>query len=178
MHQDIQEILLTEETLKKRIAELGRQISSDYEGKEIVAVGILKGSVVFAADLIRQIQRPLCMDFMAVSSYGKGTVSSGTVRILKDLDYDVEGKHVLIIEDIIDSGLTLSYLLENITARKPASLKLCTLLSKPERRKVQVPVNYTGFTVPDYFLVGFGLDFDEKYRNLPYIGILKPEVYE
>ena len=169
--------MLDEVTLAKRIKEMGEEISKDYAGKEIIVIGILKGSVVFVADLVREITLPVSFDFMAVSSYGARTTTTGTVRILKDLDYDIEGKHVLIVEDIIDSGVTLSYLIEHLAGRKPASLKLCTLLSKPERRKVEVAVDYTGFTVPDAFLVGFGLDYAEKYRNLPFIGILKEEVY-
>ena len=177
MKNDIKEVLLDEVTLAKRIKEMGKEISKDYAGKEIIVIGILKGSVVFVADLVREITLPVSFDFMAVSSYGARTTTTGTVRILKDLDYDIEGKHVLIVEDIIDSGVTLSYLIEHLAGRKPASLKLCTLLSKPERRKVEVDVDYTGFTVPDAFLVGFGLDYAEKYRNLPFIGILKEEVY-
>ncbi len=177
MKNDIKKVLLDEVTLAKRIKEMGEEISKDYAGKEIIVIGILKGSVVFVADLVREITLPVSFDFMAVSSYGARTTTTGTVRILKDLDYDIEGKHVLIVEDIIDSGVTLSYLIEHLAGRKPASLKLCTLLSKPERRKVEVAVDYTGFTVPDAFLVGFGLDYAEKYRNLPFIGILKEEVY-
>ena len=177
MRKDIQEVLLDEETLAKRIKEMGEQISKDYEGKEVIVIGILKGSVIFVADLVREVTVPVSFDFMAVSSYGNRTTKTGTVRILKDLDYDIEGKHVLIVEDIIDSGVTLSYLIEHLAGRKPASLKLCTLLNKPERRKVEVKVDYIGFTVPDAFLVGFGLDYAEKYRNLPFIGILKEEIY-
>ena len=177
MRKDIQEVLLDEETLAKRIKEMGEQISKDYEGKEVIVIGILKGSVIFVADLVREVTVPVSFDFMAVSSYGNRTTTTGTVRILKDLDYDIEGKHVLIVEDIIDSGVTLSYLIEHLAGRKPASLKLCTLLNKPERRKVEVKVDYIGFTVPDAFLVGFGLDYAEKYLNLPFIGILKEEIY-
>lgn len=177
MRKDIQEVLLDEETLAKRIKEMGEQISKDYEGKEVIVIGILKGSVIFVADLVREVTVPVSFDFMAVSSYGNRTTTTGTVRILKDLDYDIEGKHVLIVEDIIDSGVTLSYLIEHLAGRKLASLKLCTLLNKPERRKVEVKVDYIGFTVPDAFLVGFGLDYAEKYRNLPFIGILKEEIY-
>ena len=159
MRKDIQEVLLDEETLAKRIKEMGEQISKDYEGKEVIVICILKGSVIFVADLVREVTVPVSFDFMAVSSYGNRTTTTGTVRILKDLDYDIEGKHVLIVEDIIDSGVTLSYLIEHLAGRKPASLKLCTLLNKPERRKVEVKVDYIGFTVPDAFLVGFGLDY-------------------
>jgi hypoxanthine phosphoribosyltransferase len=178
MLNDVESVLISEEQLAARIKELGDQITADYEGKEILAIGVLRGAVLFMADLTRAIKVPVAIDFMAVSSYGHGTSSSGVVRILKDLDEDIEGKHVLIVEDIIDSGLTLTYLLENLKSRKPASLKLCTLLNKPERRKAEVHIDYNGFTVPDYFVVGYGLDYAEKYRNLPFIGILKPEVYK
>lgn len=178
MINDVERILISEEQLAARIKELGEQITADYAGKEILAIGVLRGAVVFMADLTRAIKVPVAIDFMAVSSYGSGTDSSGVVRILKDLDENIEGRHLLIVEDIIDSGLTLTYLLENLKSRKPASLKLCTLLNKPERRKAVVQIDYNGFTVPDYFVVGYGLDFAEKYRNLPFIGILKPEVYK
>ncbi|QJW46186.1 hypoxanthine phosphoribosyltransferase [bacterium BFN5] len=178
MINDVESVLISEEKLAARIKELGEQITADYAGKEILAIGVLRGAVLFMADLTRAIKVPVAIDFMAVSSYGAGTSSSGVVRILKDLDEDIEGKHVLIVEDIIDSGLTLSYLLDNIKSRRPASLKLCTLLNKPERRKAEVHIDYNGFTVPDYFVVGYGLDYAEKYRNLPFIGILKPEVYK
>lgn len=178
MMNDIEKVLYTKEDLAECVKKLGAQISKDYAGKEIFAIGILKGAVVFFADLVRAIDVPVRLDFMAASSYGSSTKTSGTVKILKDLDYDVEGKHVLIIEDIVDSGLTLNYLLKNIKGRKPASVKLCALLSKPERRKVEVKIDYCGFDVPDYFLVGYGLDYAEKYRNLPCIGILKPAIYE
>lgn len=178
MHNDIQEILLTEEMLKNKVAELGAQITRDYADKEIFAIGILRGAVVFMADLIRAIERPVQIDFMAVSSYGMQADSSGIVRILKDLDSSITGKHVLIIEDIIDSGQTLSYLIKNLTERKPASIQLCTLMNKPERRKVDLPVKYVGFEIPNEFVVGYGLDYAEKYRNLPYLGVLKRSVYE
>lgn len=178
MIQDIKEILLTQEQLAARVKELGDQISKDYQGKEILMIGILRGAVIFMADLARAVKVPVALDFMAVSSYGQSTSSSGIVRILKDLDEEVQGKHLLIVEDIIDSGLTLKYLLENLKSRNPASIKICTLLNKPERRKAEVPVEYNGFTIPDNFVVGFGLDYAEKYRNLPFIGILKPEVYQ
>ena len=177
MKNDIERILYSEEDLAQCVQRLGAEISKDYEGKEIFAVAILKGAVVFFTDLIRAINVPVQLDFMAASSYGDGTETSGAVKILKDLDFSVEGKHVLIIEDIIDSGLTLSYLLKNFKDRKPASVRLCTLLNKPERRKGKVKVDYCGYTVPDEFLVGYGLDYAEKYRNLPFVGILKPEVY-
>ena len=178
MHNDIQEILLTEEMLKNKVAELGAQITRDYADKEIFAIGILRGAVVFMADLIRAIERPVQIDFMAVSSYGMQADSSGIVRILKDLDSSITGKHVLIIEDIIDSGQTLSYLIKNLAERKPASIQLCTLMNKPERRKVDLPVKYVGFEIPNEFVVGYGLDYAEKYRNLPYLGVLKRSVYE
>ena len=158
--------------------ELGEKITEDYAGKEITLVCILKGSMIFTADLARQIKIPAAIDFMVASSYGTGTSTSGNVRILKDLDHSIEGKHVIVVEDIIDSGVTLNYLLKNLSDRNPESLKLCTLLSKPERRKVEVSVDYIGKIVPDYFLVGYGLDYAEKYRNLPFIGILKASVYE
>lgn len=178
MKEDIKEILFSENQLKERISELGKQISKDYEGKDLVLIGVLKGSVVFMADLIKTIDIPLSIDFMAVSSYGSSTTSSGVVRILKDLDHEIEGKDVLIVEDIIDSGITLKYLVKYLEGRKPNSLSIACLLNKPERRKADIECKYIGFDVPDYFLVGFGLDFAEKYRNLPYIGILKPEIYE
>lgn len=178
MKNDIQEVLLTEEMLATRVAELGAQITRDYADKEILAIGILKGAIVFMADLIRAIDRPVDLDFMAVSSYGERTDSSGIVRILKDLDKSIEGKHVLIVEDIIDSGQTLSYLIRNLRERRPASIQLCTLMNKPERRKVDLPVKYVGFEIPNEFVVGYGLDYAEKYRNLPYLGILKRSVYE
>ena len=177
MKNDIERILYSEEDLAQCVQRLGAEISKDYEGKEIFAVAILKGAVVFFTDLIRAINVPVQLDFMAASSYGASTKSSGTVKILKDLDFSVEGKHVLIIEDIIDSGLTLHYLLRIFKERGPASVKLCALLDKPERRKAPVKIDYSGFTVPDEFLVGYGLDYAEKYRNLPCIGILKKEIY-
>jgi hypoxanthine phosphoribosyltransferase len=175
---DIQEVLLTTEEIKQRINVLGEQITADYAGKEILMIGVLRGAVIFMSDLARAIKLPVAIDFMAVSSYGSSTSSSGVVRILKDLDEDLKDKHVLIVEDIIDSGLTLKYLVENLKSRKPASVKICTLLNKPERRKVEVTVDYNGFTIPDHFVVGYGLDYAEKYRNLPFIGILKPDAYK
>ncbi len=175
--KDIREVLVSTEALAARIKELGEAISADYAGKDILMVGVLRGAVIFMADLARAISRPVTMDFMAVSSYGASTKSSGVVKIVKDLDEDVAGRHLLIVEDIIDSGLTLKYLFDNLKSRKPASVKICTLLSKPSRRKVDVPVDYNGFTIPDDFVVGYGLDFAEKYRNLPYVGVLKPEAY-
>ena len=179
MDEDVEQVLLTEEQIRARVAELGAQISQDYAGKELMLVCILKGANIFLADLCRQITLPLSYDFVAVSSYGADTKSSGVVRILKDLDESVESKHVLVVEDIVDTGLTLrlSYLLENLRSRRAASVKICTLLDKPSRRRVEVPVDYCGFTVEDRFVVGYGLDYAGLYRNLPYIGVLKPEVY-
>ncbi|SHM68645.1 hypoxanthine phosphoribosyltransferase [Caldanaerovirga acetigignens] len=176
MLEDIKEILISEEEIKKKLKELGKRITEDYrDKKDILLVGVLKGAVLFIADLIRHIDLPLQVDFMAVSSYGASTESSGVVRILKDLDENIEGKNILIVEDIIDSGLTLSYLYNMLKSRKPASIKICTLLDKPSRRKVKIKVDYLGFEIPDYFVVGYGLDYNEKYRNLPFIGILKEE---
>lgn len=177
MHPDIQEILLSEEQILEKVAELGGRISRDYRGKSILMVGILKGAVIFLSDLVRHVTIPVEIDFMAVSSYGKASESSGVVRIIKDLDRSIEGVHVIVVEDIVDSGLTLKYLLENLTTRRPASLRICTLLDKPTRRKTDVLPNYNGFSIPDAFVVGYGLDYAEKYRNMRYIGILKPEIY-
>jgi hypoxanthine phosphoribosyltransferase len=178
MIDDLKEILLTPEQIAARIKELGEQISVEYAGKEILMIGILRGAVIFMSDLARSIKVPVSLDFMAVSSYGMSTTSSGVVRIMKDLDEEIQGKHLLIVEDIIDTGLTLNYLLENLKSRGPASIKICTLLNKPERRKAEVHIDYNGFSIPDRFVVGYGLDYAEKYRNLPFIGILKPEVYQ
>ena len=178
MKNDVKEILYSPEYLTRRIKEMGEKISIDYKGKELVLIGVLKGSVMFMSDLMKEISIPCSMDFMAVSSYGNSTTTTGVVRILKDLDYAIEGKHVLIIEDIIDSGVTLKYLMEYLRNRKPESLEIACLLNKPERRTVEIKVEYIGFNVPDHFLIGFGLDYAEKYRNLPYIGILKEEVYK
>lgn len=175
--EDMAEILITEEALNARIAELGAQITADYDGKRLLLLGVLKGAVVFLVDLARQIQLSLEIDFMAVSSYGASTKSSGIVRILKDLEESVEGQHILVVEDIIDSGLTLDYLLRSLEARGPASIKVCGLLVKDRPRELSAPVEYVGFTIPDRFVVGYGLDFAEKYRNLPYIGVLRPELY-
>ena len=177
MHDDIREILLSEEEIAEIVRNMGRQISEDYKGKNLFLVSVLKGSLLFMADLMRQITIPCTIDFLAVSSYGKGTASSGEVRILKDLDASLEGKDLLIVEDILDSGVTLSYLLKNLSARNPASIRLCTLLDKPERRRVDIHADYVGASVPDEFIVGYGLDYAEVYRNLPYVGVLKPEVY-
>ena len=177
MEQDIQEILFTREQLQDRVGEIARQISSDYAGQEIMFIGILRGSFVFLADLCRAVELPCTLDFMSVSSYGGGTTSSGQVQITKDLSEDISGRHVIVVEDILDSGNTLSYLLKILQHRHPASLRLCALLDKPERRTKPVQLHYSGFSIPDAFVVGYGLDYVEKYRNLPYIGILKPEVY-
>ena len=177
MEQDMQEILFTPEALARRVKELADQITQDYAGKSPLIVGTLRGSFVFMADLVRQIHLPCTVDFMAVSSYGAGTASSGQVRIIKDLSEHIEGRDVIVVEDILDSGNTLSYLLQLLQARSPASVRLCTLLDKPSRRTKEVELHYSGFTIPDYFVVGYGLDYAEKYRNLPYIGILKPCVY-
>lgn len=177
MINDIKEVLLSEEVLGEKISELGCNISKDYAGHDLVLIGVLKGSVMFMSDLLKRITIPCSMDFMAVSSYGNSTTSSGVVRILKDLDFEIEGKDVLVVEDIIDSGVTLKYLMEYLKARKANSLEIVCLLNKPERRKVDMEVKYTGFIVPDEFLVGYGLDYAEKYRNLPYIGVLKEEIY-
>jgi len=174
---DLTEILITEAQLKQRIQELGAQITADYDGKRLLLLGVLKGAVVFLVDLARQIELSLEIDFMAVSSYGASTQSSGIVRILKDLEDSVEGQHILVIEDIVDSGLTLDYLLRTLAARGPASIKVCGLLVKERPRELAVPVDYLGFTIPDRFVVGYGLDFAERYRNLPYIGVLRPELY-
>ena len=178
MQNDIARVLVTEEELRTRVKELGEAITAAYEGKELLVVGILKGSSVFMSDLIREIQLPLNIDFMIVSSYGNATESTGVVKIIKDIEQSISDKHVLIVEDIIDSGLTLKYLTEMLHMRKPASVKLCTLLDKPAGRKVEVNVDYVGFEMPDEFIVGYGIDYAEGYRNLPYVGILKPEVYE
>ena len=172
-------VMISSEDIAKRVKELGHEINAHYQNsdKELILVGLLRGSVLFMADLCRAIDKPHELDFMTASSYAKGTVSSGDVKILKDLDSSIAGKDVLIVEDIIDSGLTLSYLVDNIKSRQPASVRICTLLNKPERRKVDLEVNYNGFVVPDEFVVGYGLDYAEKYRNLPFIGILKPAIY-
>ena len=177
LDKDVERVLFSEEELKKRVAEIAAQIDKDYEGKQPLLVSVLRGSFVFMADLVRQIHLPCTVDFMAVSSYGAGTSSSGQVKIIKDLSEQIEGKDLIVVEDILDSGNTLSYLLQLLQARKPASVRLCTLLDKPSRRVKEVEVSYSGFSIPDYFVVGYGLDYAEKYRNLPYIGVLKPSVY-
>lgn len=177
LNNDILKVLLTEEELKAKCAEMGAQITKDYQGKNLLLVTVLKGAVVYLADLMRHIDLPCAIDFMVVSSYGSGTETSGVVKIVKDLDQDLEGKDILIIEDILDTGVTLHYLKGLLQSRNPASIRIATLLDKPERRKVDLQSDYAGFQVPDEFVVGYGLDYAEKYRNLPYIGILKPEVY-
>ena len=178
MNKDVEKILFTEEEIRDCVKEIGRQISEDYRGKELVVAVIMKGSLVFAADLIRSIDLPLTVDFMQASSYGSGTVSSGTLEIKRDLEDTIAGKHLLIVEDIVDSGNTLYNLKEHLKNSSAASVRVCALLSKPERRETEVEVEYIGKVIPDEFVVGYGLDYDQKYRNLPYIGILKREVYE
>ncbi len=177
MKNDIKEVLFTEEQLRQKVDELGAQITADYQGKNPLIVSVLKGSYVFMADLTRRIDVPCQVDFMVVSSYGAGTKTSGEVQIIKDLENSIDGRDLIIVEDILDSGVTLSYLMKVLAARGANSIRLCTLLSKPERRKVDIRVDYLGFEIPDEFVVGYGLDFAERYRNLPYIGILKPSVY-
>ena len=174
---DIEDVLITEADLTRRIAELGEELTADYQTKRLVLVGVLKGAVMFLVDLARTIRLPLEIDFMATSSYGASTESSGVVRILKDLDESIEGKDVLIVEDIVDSGLTLGYILGAMEMRRPASVRICGLLVKERKREVDVPVDYVGFRIPDRFVVGYGLDYAEAYRNLPYVGVLKPELY-
>jgi hypoxanthine phosphoribosyltransferase len=176
LEQAVGEILIEADELQARIAELGREISADYAGRDLLLVGVLKGAVFFMADLMRHVTVPCELDFMAISSYGASTDSSGIVRILKDLDLNIEGRHVLVVEDIIDSGLTLSYLTRALEAREPASLEICTLLTKPERREVEVPVRYVGFEIPNRFVIGYGLDFAERYRNLPFVGVLHDDL--
>jgi hypoxanthine phosphoribosyltransferase len=168
----VAEVLVDQEALAERIAELGDEISEDYDGRDLLLVGVLKGAVFFMADLMRNIRVHCEVDFMAISSYGAATDSSGVVRILKDLDINIRDRHVLVVEDIIDSGLTLSYLVRNLSAREPASLEICALLTKPSRREIEVPVRYVGFEIPNRFVIGYGLDFAERYRNLPYVGVL------
>ena len=167
------EVLIDEPTLQSRIVEMGEEISNDYAGKDLLLVGVLKGAVFFMADLMRSLTVPCEVDFMAISSYGAETDSSGVVRILKDLDIPLQGRDVLIVEDIIDSGLTLSYLLRTLKAREPKSLEVCALLTKPERREVELPIRYTGFEIPNKFVIGYGLDYAERYRNLPYVAVLQ-----
>lgn len=175
---DVKEVLYSEEVILSKVKELATRISDDYAGKELIVVGVLKGSVVFTSDLIKFISIPCTLDFMAVSSYGNSTETSGVVRILKDLDQDIEGKHVLIVEDIVDTGITLSYLLEYLKARKASSIEIVALLNKEARRKSDISVKYVGFEVPDEFIIGYGIDYAEHYRNLPFIGSLKEEIYQ
>jgi hypoxanthine phosphoribosyltransferase len=172
----VSEVLIDEDRLRARVAELGEEISADYAGRELLLIGVLKGAVFFMADLMRHLTVNCEVDFMAISSYGASTDSSGVVRILKDLDINIDGRDVLVVEDIIDSGLTLSYLIRNLEAREPASLAVCALLTKPDRREIDVPVRYVGFEIPNRFVIGYGLDFAEHYRNLPYVGVLRPDL--
>jgi hypoxanthine phosphoribosyltransferase len=178
LRDDIDHILVTSEQIEQATARMGEELTREYAGKELVLIGVLKGAIMFIVDLSRAIRLPLTMDFMAVASYGASTETSGIVRILKDLDSTIEGKHVLIVEDIIDSGLTLNYILETLQTRNPASVRVCALLSKPARRRVDVPVDYICFEIPDDFVVGYGLDYNQIYRNLPFVGVLKPELYQ
>ena len=177
MHKDVEQILYTEEELRQRVKELGCQITADYAGRSPLLISVLRGSYIFMADLTRSINLDVTVDFMSVSSYGAGTVSSGQVEIKKDLSASIEGKDLIIVEDILDSGNTLFYLMDVLRARKPASIRICTLMDKPERRTKPIKADYVGFTIPDAFIVGYGLDWAEKYRNLPYVGVLKPGVY-
>ena len=176
LERGVGEVLIDEERLQARIRELGAEISANYAGRELLLVGVLKGAVFFMADLMRQINVPCEIDFMAISSYGAGADSSGVVRILKDLYINIEDRHVLVVEDIIDSGLTLSYLVRNLESRGPASVDVCALLTKPERREIDVDVRYVGFEIPNKFVIGYGLDFAERYRNLPYVGVLHDDL--
>jgi hypoxanthine phosphoribosyltransferase len=176
-HPDIAEVLVSEQEIQDKIAQLAKAIDEDYRGKELMLIGVLKGAVMVMADLARALETPVSMEFMAVTSYGSSTSSSGVVRILKDLDREIEGQHVLVVEDIIDSGLTLNWLVRNMRSRGPASVEVCALLRKPEAAKVDVEVKYVGFDLPAEFVVGYGLDYAERYRDLPFVGRLKPEVY-
>jgi hypoxanthine phosphoribosyltransferase len=177
LHGDVAHVVLTEGEIQDRIAQLGDEISRDYGDEPILLVAVLRGAALFVADLARRISSPVELDFMAVSSYGSSTKSSGVVRILKDLDEGIEGRHVLVVEDILDTGLTLKYLLKNLASRSPKSLEVCTLLSKEGKQRVPIQCRYVGFSIPDEFVVGYGLDYAERYRNLPYVGVLKPAVY-
>lgn len=177
MNNDVQKVLISEKEIADKIEQLGKQISKDYLGKNLILVSVLKGSVVFMADIMRQISISCEIDFMCVSSYGAGVKSSGVVKIVKDIDIKLENRDILIIEDILDSGLTLSYIVDLLKTRNPSSIKVCTLLDKPDRRQTELKVDYLGFSIPDEFVIGYGLDYDEKYRNLPYIGVLSPKVY-
>jgi hypoxanthine phosphoribosyltransferase len=175
---DIAEILIPSERLRGRVRELATEVEADYRGKDLLMIGVLKGALMFMVDLARQVDLPLELDFMAISSYGTGTESSGVVRIIKDLDTNIEGRHVLIVEDIVDTGLTLSYMRENLLTRSPASLRICCLLDKRDARQTDVALDYVGFVIPSRFVVGYGLDYAEIYRNLPFVGVLKPECYQ
>jgi hypoxanthine phosphoribosyltransferase len=177
MHADVEEVLLSGEEVQARVAELGAQLAADYEGREPVLVSVLKGSIIFLADLVRAMPIPLSIDLMEVSSYGTSTESSGQVRILKDLSTSIEGREVIVVEDIIDTGLTLNYLLRYLHDKGPASIRICCLLDKPARRLAPIEIDYRGFTIADRFVIGYGLDYGERYRNLPYIGVLRPSVY-
>jgi hypoxanthine phosphoribosyltransferase len=177
MYEDVSEVLLSEEQIQARIGELAAQVSADYRGKDLLLVCVLKGGILFLTDLMRQLDVPHAIDFMAISSYGASTETSGVVRILMDLNTSIEGKNVLIVEDIVDTGHTLDYILRNLSTRRPASLRVCSLLNKPSRRMIEVPIHYVGFDIPNKFVIGYGLDFGEKYRNLPFVGVLKPEFY-
>jgi hypoxanthine phosphoribosyltransferase len=177
IHDDVEEVLLTDAQIAARVAELGVQLARDYDGRDPVLVSVLKGSIIFLADLVRAMEIPLSVDLMEVSSYGASTETSGQVRILKDLSRPIEGRHVVVVEDIIDTGLTLNYLLRYLRDKGPASLGICCLLDKPARRLAPIDIDYRGFTIPDRFVIGYGLDYDERYRNLPYIGVLRPSVY-
>ena len=177
LHDDVEEILLDAHAIANRVAELGAQLTADYAGRDPVLVSVLKGAFIFLADLMRAMDLPASIDLMEVSSYGAGTETSGQVRILKDLSKSIEGRDVIVVEDIIDTGLTLNYLLGYLADRQPASITVCCLLDKPARRLADIQIDYRGFTIPDRFVIGYGLDFDERYRNLPYIGVLKPTVY-
>ncbi|MBV8394894.1 MAG: hypoxanthine phosphoribosyltransferase [Actinobacteria bacterium] len=176
LERGVGEVLISADELQARIRELGREITEEYAGRELLLVGVLKGAVFFMADLMRHLKVPCEIDFMAISSYGASTDSSGVVRILKDLDINIEGRHVLVVEDIIDSGLTLSYLVRNLESREPESLEICALLTKTARREIEVDVRYIGFEIPNKFVIGYGLDFAERYRNLPYVGVLHPDL--
>lgn len=178
MKNDVLKVLISEEEIRQKVKEIGKQITKDYQGKNLILVSILKGSVVFMADLMRSIDLDVTIDFMSVSSYGSGVKTTGVVKILKDLDIDIQGYDILLVEDILDSGKTLSYIKENLMSRKANSIKIATLLDKPERRQVDIKPDYVCFTVPDEFVIGYGLDYAEKYRALPFVGILKPEIYE
>ena len=176
LEKAVGEILIEEDAIQSRIGELGTEISADYTGRDLLLVGVLKGAVFFMADLMRELSIPCEIDFMAISSYGAATNSSGVVRILKDLDINIEGRHVLVVEDIVDSGLTLSYLIRNLESREPASLEVCALMTKPSRREIDVPVRWVGFEIPNKFVIGYGLDFAERYRNLPYVAVLHADL--